>query len=96
VGGGSQRGFKSRAQFIECQPALREVLAQGRGSRVPVSVAGARARCWCLLILSGYLGQVPQRGGVAIQRGPAATGEGDGGLCCAGAGHFRPHVSGVA
>ncbi len=30
--GSSQRGIKSRAQFIECQPALREVLAQGRGS----------------------------------------------------------------
>jgi hypothetical protein len=96
VGGGSQRGFESRAQFIECQPASREVLAQGCGSLVPVVIANAHARGWGLTILSGHLGQVPQHGGVAIQRGPAPAGEGDDGLCSVVAGHFRPHVSGAA
>jgi hypothetical protein len=71
VGGGSQRGFESRAQFIECQLASREVLAQGRGSRVPVGIANAHARGWCLTMLSGHLGQVPQHGSMAIQHVPA-------------------------
>jgi hypothetical protein len=31
VRGSRQRGIKSRVEFIECQPALREVLTQGRG-----------------------------------------------------------------
>jgi len=67
----------------------------GSASSPRVSVAGACAGCWCLLILSGYLGQVPQHGGVAIQRGPALAGEGDGGRCAVAAGRFRTHVSGV-
>jgi hypothetical protein len=48
------------------------------------------------MVVSGYLGQVPQHGGVAIQRGPALAGEGDSGRCPVAAGHFRSHVSGVA
>ena len=92
--GSGQRGIKSRAQFVEGQSALREVLTQGRGSRVPVSIASAHARCWCLMILRGYLGQLPQHGGVAVQGGPALAGEGDCGLRFIAAG--RPHVSGVA
>jgi hypothetical protein len=47
-------------------------------------------------MLSGHLGQEPQHGGVAIQRGPALAGEDDDGLCSVVAGHFRPHVSGAA
>jgi hypothetical protein len=89
VRGSGQGGIKSRVEFIECQPALREVLTQGRGSGVPVGVASARAWCWCLMILPGHPGQLPQHGGVAIQRGPALAGEGDGGLGSIAAGLSR-------
>jgi hypothetical protein len=33
VGGSSQRDVKSRVEFIEGHPAVREVLTKGRGSR---------------------------------------------------------------
>jgi len=36
---GRQRGIKPRVQFIQREPALREMLTQGRSGRVPVSVA---------------------------------------------------------
>src|SRR2546428_537675 len=94
--GGSQGGIKPRVEFMECQPALREVLTQGRGCRLPVGVASAHAGWWRLMILPGLLGQLPQRGGVAIQRGPAVAGEGDGGRCSVAAGGSRPDVSGAA
>jgi len=81
VRGRSQRGVKSRAQLIECQSALREVLTHGRGRRIPVSIASAHIGCWCLIILPGCPGQLPQHRGVAIRRGPVVAGEGDGGLC---------------
>jgi|SRR5580692_8410865 polyhydroxybutyrate depolymerase len=42
--GGGQRGVKPRDQLVQCQPALREVLGQGRGCGVPVGVASAHAR----------------------------------------------------
>ena len=94
--GGSQRGIESHVEFIECQPALREVLTQGRGSRVPVSITSAHVGCWWLMILSGRPGQLPQHGGVTIQCGLALAGErGDGGRCSVAAGLFRSHVSGV-
>ena len=93
--GGSQRGIESRVEFIERQPALREVLTQGRGSRVPVSIASAHVGCWWLMILPGYPGQLPQHGGVAIQCGPAVVGERGDGRCSVAAGLFRSHVSGV-
>jgi hypothetical protein len=75
---------------------LREVLGQGRGGRVPVSIAGAHAGGRRLTILPGQLGQLPQRGGVAIQRDPSVAGEGDGGLRVIAGGLSRPHVPGVA
>jgi hypothetical protein len=74
---GSQCGIKPRVEFVECQPALREVLTEGRGSRVSVSIANAHVGCWCLMIFPGRPGQLPQHGDVAIQRDPAVAGEGD-------------------
>ena len=70
VRGGGQRGVKPRAQFVEGQPALREVLTQGRGGGGPVGVASAQARCRWLIMLPdglGHLGQLRQRGGVGAQ-----------------------------
>ena len=97
VGGRSEGGIKPCVEFIECEPALREVFTQGRGGRVPVSIADTYVRSWCCVILPGRPGgQVPQHGGVTIQRGPAVMGEGNRGPCSgAAAGLFRPHVPGV-
>jgi hypothetical protein len=75
---------------------LREVLGQGRGDRVPVSIAGPHAGGRGLTIVPGQLGQLPQRGGVAIQRDPAVAGEGDGGLRVVTGGLSRSHVPGAA
>jgi hypothetical protein len=75
---------------------LREVLGQGRSGRVPVSIAGADAGCRRPMSLPGQLGQLPQHGAVAIQRDPAVTGEGDGGLRVVAGGPARSHVPGAA
>jgi hypothetical protein len=72
------------------------MLGQGRGGRVPVSIAGPHAGGRRLMALPGQLGQLPQRGGVAIQRDPAVTGEGHGGLRVVAVGSSRSHVPGVA
>jgi hypothetical protein len=72
---------------------VREVFREDRGGRVPVGIAGPQAGC---RRLPGQPGQLPQRGGVAIQRGPAVTGEGDGGLRPVAGRPSRPHVPGVA
>jgi hypothetical protein len=92
VGRGSQNGV----EFIQCQPALREVLPHCRGSRVPVSIAHADLWRRSREVLPGHLGQLPQLGGVVIQRGPAVAGEDCGCLRSAAAGAYRPHVSGFA
>lgn len=67
--GSSQRCINSRLEFAEGQPALREVLTQGRGRRVPVSIASAQAGCWCLMIL----GPVLMVAGFALYRPPSRS-----------------------
>jgi len=55
-------------EFIEGQPALREVLAEGRGGRVPVGVADTHVGRWRPTIVSGRPGgPVPQQLPAIIQ-----------------------------